>query len=121
MKNNETGLYSVMGSVSLARKNPTTENSFAKDLEWMITKTTNDKPSNLHFPEKIEKKYGNLIYVRPEDSQLIEVRTMNIEFDGKDYGFRIAYANDIREDKVVSQTTTLDEVKKIHKVQGGKK
>ncbi|MBL7100544.1 MAG: ATP-dependent DNA ligase [Nanoarchaeota archaeon] len=121
MKNNETGLYSVMGSVSLIRKNPTTENSFAKDLEGMITKTTNDKPANIYFPEKIEKKYENLTYVRPEESQLIEVRTMNLEFDGKDYGFRIAYANDIREDKDVSQTTTFKEVKKIHEVQGGEK
>lgn len=121
MKNNETGLYSIMGSVSLLRKNPATGINFAKDLESMITKTTNDKPVNVYFPEKIEKKYENLIYVKPEDSQLIEVRTMNLEFDGKDYGFRIAYANDIREDKNVSQTTTLKEVKKIHKVQGGKK
>lgn len=121
MKNNETGLYSVMGSVSLIRKNPTTDNSFAKDLEEMITKTTNNKPANIYFPEKIEKKYENLVYVRPEDSQLLEVRTMNLEFDGEDYGFRIAYTNDIREDKDVSQTTTLKEVKEIHKAQGGKK
>lgn len=118
MKNNESGLYDVIGSVSLARKNPVTGNSFASDLEHIVE--TSNKPADVYFPEKIEKKYNNIKYVDPKDSQVVEIRTMQLEFDGKNYSFRIAYINDIREDKNISQTTTLKEVQEIYKVQGGK-
>lgn len=121
MKNNETGLYEVLGSISLARKNPITGNKFASDFEQIITKTSSEKPSNVYFPEKIEKKYSNIAYANPKDSQVVAVKTMNLEFDGKNYTFRIAYIDDIREDKDVSQTTTLKEVQKLYKLQEAKK
>jgi len=120
MKNSGTGLYDVLCSVSLVRKNPFTGNKFASDLEKMITKVSYGKPSNVYFPEKMENKHGNVIYVKPKDSQVIAVKTMNIEFDGKDYALRIAHIDDIREDKNVSQTTTLKEVEKLYKLQEAK-
>ena len=120
MKNNETKLYEIIGSVSLVRKNPTTDNSFSIDLERMIRKHSDAKPSNVCMPEKLEKKYNGIMYVKPEESQVIAVKAMNIEFDGNNYTFRIAHISDIREDKNVSQTTTSKEVEEVYKVQKGK-
>lgn len=120
MKNNKTGLYDVLGSVSLARKNPATDNSFGIDLERMIKKFSKNRPENIYFPEKLEKKCLNVNYVKPDNSQVIAVKAMNIEFDKKDYTFRIAHISDIREDKSIKQATTLKEVEEIYKVQKGK-
>ena len=118
MKNQETELYDVMGSISLARVNPVTDRSFGIDLEEMITKTTSKMPENIRIPEKLVKKYDSLIYVEPEHSQVLEIRSMNIELDKQmDYTFRIAHVNDIREDKSVTQTTTRKEISDLHKMQ----
>lgn len=121
MKNNETGLYEALGTVSLARKNPITNNPFGADLEKMILNFSAEKPANVYLPERIEKKLSNVTFVKPEDSQVIAVKTMNLEFDSSFYTFRIAYINDIREDKNVSQATILKEIQELYKLQEAKK
>lgn len=112
--------YQTIGTINLARKNPSTGNTFAQDVQRKLRKIMRNKPI-------AHVDYGYCepdSYVNPEKSIVIEIGAMEIQkskndyacgSDGKQsYSLRIGHIRSIREDKMPRQATTTGKVAKLY-------
>jgi len=128
--NKKTGKYETIGKIGATR------NGIANEIQKLVKgKTSEKRPSNVVFSEKLDlpssRKYVPESYIRPEDSVVLEVKAMNLNYadnwhtcglkDGKAFSMRIGFAQQVRYDKKPRQATTTQGIEKLYQLQEGRK
>lgn len=121
--NEATGMYETIGKVGVTR------NGFADQINNEVKgKLSKGIPGNVVLSEKISKdKHMPDFFINPDDSVVIEVRAMNLNFsenwhtcgmkNGKAYSMRIGFMQQLRNDKSPKQSTKTSAVQKLYELQ----
>lgn len=88
-----------------------------------------EKPSSIVLSANAKEDDMPDFYIEPMKSAVVEIKAMNINYgrnryscglkDGKSYSLRIAWLNEIREDKAPMQASTAKDVGYLYKAQEG--
>ncbi len=124
--NDDTGFYETIGKIGVTR------NGFASEIESEVKgKTSSERPSTVVFSDKLDKKsfskYIPHSYINPENSVVLEIKAMNLNYnpnwhscgleDGNAFSMRIGFMEQLRYDKNPWQATTTSAVKKIYSLE----
>jgi DNA ligase-1 len=120
--NNKQARYETLAKLNAKREGLNKE--LAKMLGEKLIKT---KPSNIFLNPNIKKHEEQMpsFYVRPENSVVVEVASMNCNYgkntwhscgysDNGAYSLRIAWLKRIRDDKKIQDVSTIEKVKAIY-------
>jgi ATP-dependent DNA ligase len=128
--NDQTQRYETIGKIGVTR------NGIAREInEEIAHRIRSERPSNVAFSEKLDRdafaKYVPTAYVDPEQSVVLEVKAMNLNFadnwhtcgakDGKAFSMRIGFANQIRYDKAPNMSTKTRAIRSLYQIQEGMK
>ncbi|HII14772.1 MAG TPA: hypothetical protein HA362_00505 [Nanoarchaeota archaeon] len=101
-----------------------------RQLEELLKgKYVAEKPSSVVLSPCAGDEDLPQFYIEPNSSVVVEVKAMNIHYgknryscgldSGKSYSLRIAWLNEIREDKAAVQASTVNDVEYLYKAQEG--
>jgi DNA ligase-1 len=88
-----------------------------------------EKPSSILLSANAKEDDLPDFYIEPMNSAVVEIKAMNINYgknryscglnNGKSYSLRIAWLNEIRDDKTPTQTSAVKDIEYLYKVQEG--